>query len=292
MADVATTTENRAADTGDRTDFVAEYREAADAYTTSVVSDKEMWTHITTYTFNNFLMKEPDCLKGAAVLDLACGCGQHARLAADRGASRVVGVDISPDQIAQALAFEQRRDSSKARSNIQFIVRDASTLAEAEELGQFDVVLAVHLLGCAQSRNKMRSMLKSISSRLKKGGRLVGVCGSLSSKSRGLAPRKIHFELEGGPIVSYETIPNGKDQRFLDFCQRNYIDQNFYSVTEYPVHEETLQVMLNEAGFRIDSMAARLTCSPEGREVFPSDFIDTVIEKYGNSALHFDTTKL
>ena len=298
MADIDTKTATTASENGaeNRTDYVEEYRKAANAYATTVTSDKEVWTHITTYTFNNFLMKEPDCLEGAAVLDLACGCGQYARLAADRGASRVVGVDISPDQIAQALAFEQRRDSSKARSNIQFIVRDASTLAEAEELGQFDVVLAVHLLGCAQSRNKMKSMLKSVSSRLKKGGRLVGICGSLSSKSHGPAPRTIHLELEGGPMMSYETIPDGKGQQFPDFCQRKYVfrnaDQAYYYLTEYPVHEETLQEMLAEAGFRVDSMVAQLTCSPEGREMFPSDLVDSVIEKYGNSELYYDATKL
>ena len=176
------------------------------------------------------------------------------------------------------------------------MVRDASTLAEAEELGQFDVVLAVHILCCAQSRDKMRSMLDSASSRLKKGGRFVGVCGCLSSKSHGLTPTKIHLELEGGPMTSYETIPNGKDQQFLDFCRRNHVfrnaDQSYYYLSEYPVHEETLQEMLAEAGFRVDSMVARLTCSPEGRELFPSDFVDSVIEKYGNTELYCDATKL
>lgn len=41
-------------------------------------------------------------LAGATVLDLACGSGRYARIAAERGAARVIGTDNSPHMLAAA----------------------------------------------------------------------------------------------------------------------------------------------------------------------------------------------
>lgn len=272
------------ANTADR---IAEYKEAASGYAASVL-DEVLWIHTDTYTFKNFILKgKEDRLKGASVLDLACGSGQFSRLAVELGASRVVGVDISPDQIELA-----RRDSPKS---IQFIVRDVLALTEAEELGEFDVVLGSYLFSSSQSRNELKSMLKATSSRLKKGGRLVGVCECWGTKSKGLTPRSVFGEVKGGPMFSWEVTPIGKDQQIQDFCPRKYVfrnsDQSTFSVTGYPVHEETLQEMLTDTGFCVNSMGLELTCSPEGRELFPPDFIKSLIEEYGKGMLYFDAIK-
>lgn len=41
-------------------------------------------------------------MHGATVLDLACGSGRYARIAAERGAARVIGTDNSPHMLAAA----------------------------------------------------------------------------------------------------------------------------------------------------------------------------------------------
>lgn len=46
-------------------------------------------------------------ITGTQVLDLACGTGFYTRMALDAGASRVVGVDVSADMLAQARAETQ-----------------------------------------------------------------------------------------------------------------------------------------------------------------------------------------
>ena len=281
-----------------RVDIVKQYNKVAYAYTTSVMCEP-LWTHTTSYSITNYITKgRPDTLKGASVLDLGCGCGAYSRLAAGQGASRIVGLDISPEQIALAQEFERRDPAfgtKKPSSVIQFMVRDASSLTKAEELGQFDVVLAVHLLCSCQNRDEMRSMLVSISSRLKKGGRLVGVCECLDTKSKGQAPRRVFGELKGGPMFSYEMIPSGKDKQCLDFCRCDFSfrnsDQSSYSLTTFPVREGTLREMLVDTGFQVDSIGPQLTCSPEGRGLFPSDLLNTLIEEYGAAMCYFDATK-
>ena len=81
---------------------VAQYSVIASDYVKAVTAEK-LWMHTTIYTFKNYVTNgEEDVFKGAAVLDLACGCGIYARWAAFQGASRVVGVDISEEQIARA----------------------------------------------------------------------------------------------------------------------------------------------------------------------------------------------
>lgn len=68
-----------------------------------------------------------------AVLDLGCGTGEHALLAAERGAA-VTGVDLAPTAIARA------QEKARARSvDVRFLVLDA---LRVDDLGEtFDVVI-------------------------------------------------------------------------------------------------------------------------------------------------------
>jgi malonyl-CoA O-methyltransferase len=73
-------------------------------------------------------------LVGMRVLDLACGTGRYARLAADAGARRVVGLDASPGMLARAALQDRVRGDLGA---LPF--RDAS----------FDVVISGLAIGHA-----------------------------------------------------------------------------------------------------------------------------------------------
>jgi malonyl-CoA O-methyltransferase len=46
----------------------------------------------------------PD-VRGAVVLDLACGTGRYARIARDRGARCAIGLDLSPEMLRRALGL-------------------------------------------------------------------------------------------------------------------------------------------------------------------------------------------
>ena len=104
-------------------------------------------------------------VRGRSVLDLACGDGIYARMLADRGASRVHGVDLSGGMIELA----QRAESARPRG-ITYSVSDAS---DVRGLGEFDVVMAAYLFNYAQDRTQLRRMAESAFRNLRPGGRLV-----------------------------------------------------------------------------------------------------------------------
>ena len=89
-------------------------------------------------------------VRGKAVLDLACGDGIYARQLADRGASRVHGVDLSPGMIELA----RKAEAAQSRG-IAYSVCDA---ADVRGLEGFDVVMAAYLFNYAQDRVQLRRM--------------------------------------------------------------------------------------------------------------------------------------
>jgi SAM-dependent methyltransferase len=101
---------------------------------------------------------------GLAVLDLACGEGCYTRELAQRGARRVVGVDISPAMIA--LARQQ------PIAGIEYVVSDVQSLPD---LGQFDLVVAAHLLHYARDADALDRMCERIAAHLAPGSRFVAL---------------------------------------------------------------------------------------------------------------------
>lgn len=72
----------------------------------------------------------PD-LQCAHVLDLGCGFGWFSRWAADQGAARVVGIDVSTQMIAEA-------ESTTPDSRISYVIDDLETFVGT--IGSFDLV--------------------------------------------------------------------------------------------------------------------------------------------------------
>jgi SAM-dependent methyltransferase len=101
---------------------------------------------------------------GQAVLDLACGEGFYARQLRERGARRVVGVDISPAMIDLA------REQENGQSHIEYRVGDAGDLPA---LGSFDIVCAAYLLHYARDTGELSRMCHGIAHQLAPGGRFV-----------------------------------------------------------------------------------------------------------------------
>lgn len=77
-------------------------------------------------------------LTGESVLDVGCNSGMYCFEAARRGASRVVGIDLSRQRLDQA-----RTLARILRLDVEFLEMD---LAEARSLGRFDVVFCFAVL--------------------------------------------------------------------------------------------------------------------------------------------------
>jgi toxoflavin synthase len=104
-------------------------------------------------------------VSGKSVLELACGTGHYARRLRQRGASRVVAVDLSPEMIEVARAQEAQHPLG-----ISYHVEDVASL----DLGEtFDSVLAVYLLHYAPDRASLDQMTQAIARHLRPGGNFV-----------------------------------------------------------------------------------------------------------------------
>jgi SAM-dependent methyltransferase len=103
-------------------------------------------------------------VRGFEVLDLACGDGFYTRQLRQRGAARVVGIDVSTAMIR--LACEQSVDG------VEYHVRDVQDLPP---LGPFDVVCAAYLLHYARDVAELERMCRSVARQLPVGGRFVAI---------------------------------------------------------------------------------------------------------------------
>jgi toxoflavin synthase len=119
--------------------------------------------YVEAYTFFNLLGD----LGGKSVLDLACGEGFYTRQFKQKGAGRVVGVDISDKMIELA-----RQQQASQQLEIEYIVNDVLKLGEIDS---FDLVVAAYLLNYAQTKEQLLKMCQSIYANLKPGGRFVTV---------------------------------------------------------------------------------------------------------------------
>jgi len=100
-------------------------------------------------------------------LDVACGEGLHARYLLEKGASKVVGVDISEVQI-------QAAKSKDPLGAIEWICADVATMGKIDE---FDIISAAYLLHYAKNRQELLDMCKQIKSNLAVNGKFFGSIG-------------------------------------------------------------------------------------------------------------------
>lgn len=120
-------------------------------------------TYIEAFTFTQLIGD----VRGAAVLDLACGEGFYSRRFKEAGAAKVVGVDVSPEMIR--LAQEQERVSALG---IDYV---CANVAELDDLGRFDIVTAAYLLHYAHTEQELRAMTRRVAAHLPPGGRFVSL---------------------------------------------------------------------------------------------------------------------
>ncbi|KAL8640991.1 MAG: hypothetical protein Q9228_002145 [Teloschistes exilis] len=115
-------------------------------------------------------------IKGAKILDLACGTGHYSHQLIDWGASQVVGVDISAGMIATAKA-------RAISSDVSYQIEDCSKPKKIEG-GPFDIVFGSWLLNYAPDASVMVDMFTNISMNMKEGGRFIGATVKASENPR------------------------------------------------------------------------------------------------------------
>ena len=104
-------------------------------------------------------------VNGLEVLDVGCGIGYFSRQMAEKGASKVVGIDISPNQLAHARQLEE-----KERLGIEYIQGDAASVIESLPEASFDMVTAcVSLVDMPNPRRVIQGAYRVLRDR----GRLV-----------------------------------------------------------------------------------------------------------------------
>jgi SAM-dependent methyltransferase len=150
-----------------------------------------------------FLVEHLGLAAGAAVLDVGCGPGRHARALAERGL-RVTGVDISPEFVALARAG--------APPGATFEVADARHLTYE---GEFDLVLsacqgAFGLLGAGDVE-----VLAGMARAARAGGHVVVDTFSAAFALRHLEPGET-FDLVEGVLHERAVVrgPAGDEQPF------------------------------------------------------------------------------
>ncbi|MER5965691.1 class I SAM-dependent methyltransferase [Streptomyces sp. NPDC002057] len=94
-------------------------------------------------------------VRGRAVLDLASGTGFYSREFRRRGASDVLGIDISGEMVAVARAWEEREPLG-----VRYEVGDAAELRTLER--RFDIAVAVQLLNYAEDVATVERMCRTV----------------------------------------------------------------------------------------------------------------------------------
>lgn len=102
-------------------------------------------------------------VSGRSVLDLACGTGFYSREFKRRGATDVLGVDISVEMIAAARDFEQRDPLG-----VRYEVGDVAELRNFDR--RFDIAVGVQCLNYAEDIRAMERMCRNIHRSLVPGG--------------------------------------------------------------------------------------------------------------------------
>ncbi|KAL8751546.1 MAG: hypothetical protein Q9184_006036 [Pyrenodesmia sp. 2 TL-2023] len=173
-------------------------------------------------------------IKGARVLDLACGTGHYSKLFLAWGALEVVGVDISSTMISAA------RQSVEHDQHVTFHTADCSVPAQYEG-GPFDLVFGSWLLNYAPDRQQMLRMFQNIALNLNDGGHFVGVTPHPTEDPRlqtekALSVRPARYEEITVGIK--QEIPDGVETHLVANTRAGKVEFDAYYLRK-SIHEQS-----------------------------------------------------
>jgi SAM-dependent methyltransferase len=240
---------------------MAEYDAIGDRYSEAKLAPWRL--HLEAYS----LERLAGDLRGARVLDLACGDGFYTRRFMRRGAALALGIDLSAEMVA--LARDAERD---APLGCRYQIGDA---AAAGRLGEFDLVNVAYLLNYARTRDELRRFCETAAINLRPGGRLIGVndytadagVAAHDYPAHGFRKRGPDAAQEGQPVVWTFDLPAGRS----------------FSITNYDWHPDTYLQALRDSGLR-EAAWQPLTLSPDAGG-FPDGFWAAFLDDPPSAAL-------
>lgn len=172
-------------------------------------------------------------VRGAAVLDLACGEGFYTRKIRQAGAREVTGVDISAAMVELALQEERARPLG-----CRYVQMDAARVELSEEV---DLVVAMYLLNYARTRDELLGFVRTAYRSLRPRGRFLGFNDNVGNVPRGVQDfsrygfcKECSDAPEEGDAIVYR-ITNDDGTRF--------------EFENYFLRPETYEWAFREAGF-------------------------------------------
>lgn len=211
--------------------------------------------HVEAFT----LMRLLGDVTGRAVIDIACGEGFYTRMIRQRGAARVLGVDLSAGMIDLA-----RTTEAGQRMGIEYQVGDARALGVGRV---FDLAVAAYLLNYARDRAELQAMCDGLAACLRPGGRFVTVNANPGLDfSSAPSYRKYGFEttlpgpwVEGAPVTWTFHLEDGP-----------------FDIENYWLDIAAHEAALRQAGFR-EVRWHSPALSPEGLAGAPPGHWDTLL---------------
>ncbi|MBR1988481.1 MAG: class I SAM-dependent methyltransferase [Clostridia bacterium] len=172
-------------------------------------------------------------LKGKKILDLGCGEGEMARFFIEKGAKKVVGIDVSQNMINEAKKHEYK--------NLEFKILPMEEISSIDD--KFDIVFSSLAFHYVEDYYKL---MKDISSKLKKNGYLI------FSQEHPLVTATIKTQ----DLPKY-IEKDGKRYYYLsDYNDvgKRLIDWNVEGVVKYHRNFETIFSALKESNLRIEEL--------------------------------------
>ncbi|MFI9809098.1 class I SAM-dependent methyltransferase [Streptomyces sp. NPDC052301] len=193
---------------------------------------------------------------GTSLLDLASGTGFYSREFKRRGATDVLGIDISAEMVAVAQQLEEREPLG-----VRYEVGDVAELRPLEQ--RFDIARAVQLLNYAEDIAATERMCRTVHRSLRPGGELFALNQSPDFRFDGPPPDKYGFrsELTGAEA---ETGPQVRTTALLD--------PPVSFIANLP-RREVYEKSLRAAGFT-EVTWVPLTVSDTGVRTFGADYWD------------------
>ncbi|MGW5782251.1 class I SAM-dependent methyltransferase [Streptomyces sp. NPDC003863] len=199
-------------------------------------------------------------VRGRSVLDLASGTGFYSRELKRRGASEVLGIDISGEMVAAARAFEESEPLG-----VRYEVGDVAELRELDE--PFDLALGVQLLNYAPDVAAMERMCRNVHRSLRPGGEFFVLAQKPDYRFDGPSLEKYGFlceatgeEIETGPRVRITALLDPPIS-FVGACPRREVYEGslraagFSELTWVPLDVSEAGVREYGADFWADCLA-------------------------------------
>lgn len=198
------------------------------------------------YVENYLFLRLVGDIAGREVLDLGCGQGYYSRQFKERGALRVVGIDVSEAMLRMARASEEQNPLG-----IEYLHVD---IAEMEAIGRFDLATAAQVLHYSPSKDHLGRMCQRIYANLKPGGRFIGVVGNLEMDPTRLGPLDPFMRLlppdplREGDRVTIEVNMGSALRVDIIYWKRSTYEQAFAAAgfTEFQWHRQEVHPQADE----------------------------------------------